>query len=730
MGEERRLLTRLRTSRKPLFETLRNDHAGFANFLASQAPSSMMASSRGGKRLRFPVSIVLMSALAHVPAHAQNDQVKRGPAPDWVVPGKLMAVPANASGLMFVRNQDVLVHLDAQGQAQYLGYRIRILHSNALQIGNISLVWNPAAGAPTVHVIKVHRGNEVIDVLEKATFEILRREDQLEAASLDGNLTAVLHIADLRVGDELEFSLTTRKKDPVLGNDDAGLLGLMPNPPAGRFHLGLSWAEGQRPATRMTPDLAAIAQVSERAVDFRFDNPAVLAPPKDAPPRHNWQRIVQYSAFADWAAISRRFVPLYAKASKLADGSPLKLEARRIAAAHTGPLDQASAALKLVQQDVRYIYVGLDGGNLMPAAAEVTWQRRYGDCKAKTVMLLALLAELGIEAEAVLVNNSGADDGLDERLPNPGAFDHVLVRARINGAVYWLDGTLPAIVPPSAVPLPPYKWVLPLTARGSSLEQLAWHPAKTPDEITLHEIDARAGFDQPARIKNTSIIRGIKGVQQQVEMSAVTPGQLLASLRQQLIGDTWQTIDDVQWHYDQKAQASVLTISGMGTVDWETANGGVKSLQLPGGGFNPPQRRVRSADQNQDIPYYIKPEFSCAVTTVRIPAATQAKQWSFNSGFDTRIFGQNYYRALELRDGSIRMVRGNRVEHQEIDAASARRDNDRIAAFDNSMAQITYYQFGRTPPSASAKAVPATDEINWTANSVPCLAAPKTDKAS
>src|SRR3546814_6567111 len=104
-------------------------------------------------------------------------------------------------------------------------------------------------------------------------------------------------------------------------------------------------------------------------------------------------------------------------------------EAARIAAAHSAPLDRASAALKLVQRDVRYIYVGLGNGNLTPATAEETWQRRYGDCKGKTALLLALLARLGIEAEAVLANNSGGDDGLDERLPNPGMFDHVLVRS-------------------------------------------------------------------------------------------------------------------------------------------------------------------------------------------------------------------------------------------------------------------------------------------------------------
>ncbi|WP_404482684.1 transglutaminase domain-containing protein [Novosphingobium sp. BL-52-GroH] len=69
-----------------------------------------------------------------------------------------------------------------------------------------------------------------------------------------------------------------------------------------------------------------------------------------------------------------------------------------------------------------------------PATAEETWQRRYGDCKGKTALLLALLRELGIEAQAVLANNSGNDNGLAERLPSPRMFDHVLVRARIRAA--------------------------------------------------------------------------------------------------------------------------------------------------------------------------------------------------------------------------------------------------------------------------------------------------------
>jgi transglutaminase-like putative cysteine protease len=666
--------------------------------------------------------MLLAATLAHGPAFAKNDQVERGPAPRWVKTSDPLPVPAEASGLVFVRNQDIQVHLDEQGQLHYTGYRIKILHANALQAGNLSIAWDPASGAAVVHSIKVHRGSEVIDALNDTIFEILRREDQLEAAMLDGTLTAVARIADLRVGDELEFAHTVRFKDPTVGNKDAGLLYLPPVTPPGRYRMGLSWDEGQQPTIKMTDDLTPVAQKDERAVEIRFDNPVNLTPANDAPPRFYWQRIVEFSDYPQWSEISRRFAPLYDKASNLSASSSIKKEASRIAAAHVAALDRATAALKLVQQDVRYIYVGLDGGNLTPATADETWQRRYGDCKGKTVLLLALLAELGIEAEPVLANNAGNDDGLNERLPNPQMFDHVLVRARIDGKVYYLDGTLPPVAQPSPAPTLPYRWILPLTAEGSDIERLEWRPPNVPDEVTLFEIDARAGFDQPARISRTTIVRGIDGLRQQVQFSSVTPAELLSGMRQQAIGDTWQTIEEAKWKYDQKAQASVLTISGTGKVDWDDDGEGARSIALPGGGFSPPNKRLRAADQDQNLPYFNKSEYSCFVTTVRIPSNTKIDHWASKSGFSTNLFGRNYYRAFSFKDGSVRMVRGSRVEQQEIDAVIAKRDNERIASFDNSMGYIFYDPTSQNYETESDTKVPATFEIDWTGETVPCLA--------
>lgn len=673
-----------------------------------------------GKAVRVP-AIILASIFVAGSAYAQSEQVLRGPAPAWATLSTPIIIPENVSGPVFVRRQDLEIHLSDQGQAQYYGYRVKILQSSALQLGNIAIAWNPSSDAPIVHEIKLFRGDQVIDILEQSSFEILRREDQLEMAILDGTLTAILRIPDLRVGDELEVGLTTFANDPTLGPNAAGLLVLTPNPAPGRYRLGLSWEQGHKPNLKMTDDMTTAMTAGERSVDFLFDNPAGLSPPRDSPARYRWQRAVEYTDFADWAAISRHFAPLYESAATLGADSEIKREASRIASAHTSPLDRASAALKLVQQDVRYIYVGLNGRNLTPAPADETWQRRYGDCKGKTALLLALLHELGIDAEAVLVNTSGGDDGLDQRLPVPQYFDHVLVRAHIDGADYWLDGTLPPVAPPSARPVFPVSWVLPLTEQGSELQHLAWKPATTPDEINLYEIDARAGFDEPSRVVSTEIVRGVPGLQTYMQLSAVSAGQLLDVFRQNAGGDDWLTIDDVQWRYDEEAGASILTISGTRMIDWDDNGGGERSLALPGGGFSPPQRRVRPADQDQTAPFYAAPEYTCHVTTVRLPSSTRANQWTSTESFNTRLFGRNYYRAWELRDGSIRMVRGSRVEQPEIDAGTARRDNERIAAFDNTMGWISFNPSARRASVGSGESVPTTYDFDWTASEVPCV---------
>ncbi|MBX7456742.1 DUF3857 domain-containing protein [Qipengyuania sp. 1NDH17] len=669
-------------------------------------------------------AILLAALLASAsPLAAQEKTISTGPVPAWVQESEPLPVPEDASGMFFLRRQDTQVHFDDHGQWNFNAQHLAILHPQALQAGNLGIAWNPAAGDAVVHRVLVHRDGETIDVLEKTQFEILRREDQLEQAMLDGILTAVMRVPDLRVGDELELAWTAPAHDPTLEEQSFGVLFLADSAPPGRVRMSLTWEDGQKPNIQVPEGLREYTtQTSDRLL-IAADNLPTRTMPKDAPPRYAFHRVAQFSDFESWREVSSTFDTLFDNASQLSASSSLKEEAARIARSYSTDKERAAAALELVQQQVRYIFVGLNGGNFTPATADETWERRYGDCKGKTALLLALLAEMDIDARAVLVNNSGGDDGLDGFLPNPGMFDHVLVQADFDGETYWLDGTLPAVVGMQTRPLFEYRWVLPLASEGSELVSREPEPLALPTEMGLYELDARDGFDVPARKTYTNVTRGPAGVLEYIQHSAMTADQIETSYRSNLTGGgEWDEITSVTYRYDKDTLASVLTISGVGPIDWDDDGDGARSLVLPGGGFSPPNRRRRSSEQDQTAPFYSPPSYSCHSTTLRLPRDTDLDNWGFNSTFDTMLFGRVYYRMMEKRDDmTIRMVRGSRNEVIEISPERAERDNGRIEQFDNSKANITYDPERTMNSWGNLSPVPAVYEFDWVSPAAPCL---------
>lgn len=150
----------------------------------------------------------------------------------------------------------------------------------------------------------------------------------------------------------------------------------------------------------------------------------------------------------------------------------MRAEIDAIAAKTQDPKQRAFEALRLVEDKTRYFFIGIGDGGYVPAPADQTWARKFGDCKGKTALLLAILKELKVDAEPALVSLGGGD-GMNERLPSLAAFNHVIVRTVIDGKTYWLDGTrtgdrsgLDALKPP------PHRWALPVRAAGSDLEQI------------------------------------------------------------------------------------------------------------------------------------------------------------------------------------------------------------------------------------------------------------------
>ena len=99
-----------------------------------------------------------------------------------------------------------------------------------------------------------------------------------------------------------------------------------------------------------------------------------------------------------------------------------------------------ASVFSFVAQDIRYVSMSEANHAYVPHSAASTLAERYGDCKDKTSLLIAMLEELGITSEPVLVNTDRmkVDNVL---LPTITLFDHVVACFNLKGNQYCLDPT-------------------------------------------------------------------------------------------------------------------------------------------------------------------------------------------------------------------------------------------------------------------------------------------------
>lgn len=659
------------------------------------------------------------------------DDVRYADPPGWVRPTPGPVAPARPQGAFSILERDLQVRIDDAGQHFFESSAYRINTAEGLELGNLLIAWDPATGGPTVHKLQIVRDGEVIDVLRRQRFSILQREGGLEQSMLTGTLTAAMQIQGLRVGDVLIYEATVDTKDPTLGSHAAGALALPSLASDGTYRVTVNWTPGNRPRWLATSDILHLVKESETGLTLEMNRPEQFFPPEEAPLRHVVGRVLEFTSFADWQDVSRTFEPLYRRAAVLPRNSELREDMARIMRTHADEAGRAQAALRLVQDQVRYVYVGLNGGNLTPASVADTWERRYGDCKAKTVLLLALLREMGIAAQAVLVNQQTGGEGIDAFLPSHAGFDHVLVRATVDGKQVWLDGTRTGDTQlnPQAPEL--YANVLPLTEAGSDLERLPYVAPAVPQRIELYSLDASAGVDQDARSSMRVIMRGAEALQLRAALLALQPDALDQALRNLVGGEgAWAELEEVNWQFDDAEAAIIIDARGSDRIEWnEPDDYAITGFPITAAGFYPPPERRRPPQQDRSAPYVNEAgHFVCRVTTVRLPATRGSQGWLLDEEAMNRVIGGiAYWRMAELENGELRSLMSTRTLAREITAEDALAANATIPGFDNSVSNAYLRRQGPTTRQFNVGAegidrVPGTGDVDWLRDSSACSA--------
>ncbi|GEM_PF-2313490 len=300
--------------------------------------------------------------------------------------------------------------------------------------------YNPSFQKLEVHHINVIRNGKVVNRITLNDITVAQSEDTEESLMLTGKATASTQIKGLQVNDIVDFSYTIKGQNPVFEGKTFFRQNLGWSSPIKKLFVNTTSDKALQIKATAYHDKLSRAKVSGR-YNYRLsvDNVSTKKSLDGIPNRILYFPYIQGSEFESWDEVVEWALPHYQDKFQL--NSSLIDIVKGWKKKYPDDLEsQVTAAIQYVQDDIRYFGIELGVNSHKPHHPNTVFDRKYGDCKDKTVMLVALLNQLGVTAYPALVSTD-LNSGFEKMLPSPGVFDHVIVGIKYDDKYYFVDPT-------------------------------------------------------------------------------------------------------------------------------------------------------------------------------------------------------------------------------------------------------------------------------------------------
>lgn len=472
--------------------------------------------------------IFLIVALIAEAGWADNSKIIYSPAPAWVQPVEWQAATNWSRNTKSDGSRYLLYEEQEHPKSAEEFERVILLMENENGVqdsGSLRFGFDPDFQELLLHRVVIHRNGKTIDRLNPSKVRVIQPEPELDGHMFTGRQTAVLFVEDLRVGDALEYAYTVRGANPILGGHYSTRFITQFGSPVERELFRVVWDDpaplhlrthpaGSPPETRPAGNGHEYA--------WNFTNLTAIPFEDYRPASYEVYPYIELSDFADWGSVVNWALPLY-------NSQPTNLptDLQELIARWENSIwskeEKARLALQFVQDDLRYTAIELGPDSYRPADPVETFQKRFGDCKGKVVLLRLILQQLNIESDPALVNSS-VREAIAGRLPTPFAFNHVILKINLDGKTVWVDptyshqgGSLENHY------LPPYGKALVIRSGNRALEDVprsrpenAWQQAAT----STFSIKS---YDSPVALNVRTEYRGASADDMREQVSSTTP---------------------------------------------------------------------------------------------------------------------------------------------------------------------------------------------------------------
>jgi tetratricopeptide (TPR) repeat protein/transglutaminase-like putative cysteine protease len=394
------------------------------------------------------------------------------------------------------------------------------------------------------------------------------------------NRAEVVRFSGLHAGDvvEVQYVVEDVSTENQMADYFGDLATIAETSPKQRWDYTLI-APKSRPIYSNSPRVAGL----ERAVKEEGDDRVYTFAARDVaaidvePAMPGITEIAPYlhvSTYASWGEVGAWYWRLVAE--QLAPDDDLRRAARAVVKAGDDERARVRAIHELVVSGTRY--VGLEFGihGFKPYKVTQVLARRFGDCKDKASLLVAMLREVGVEADLVLVRTRRGGK-LDPQPASLAVFDHAI--AYVPKLDLYLDGTAEFSGTSELPSQDQGVMVLRVGPRGTKLTETPVLPSADNRVDRRWRVELAA--DGGARVDEELTIRGQAAADWREHYQ--TPGE-----REERYGRVWEERHpgarlvslEMPGIEDRESPVLVRSVAEVSRLGVQTGQGG-KALSLP-----------------------------------------------------------------------------------------------------------------------------------------------------
>lgn len=332
----------------------------------------------------------------------------------------------------------------AELQESYMHVIRQIVSDAGVQNGSeISVTYDPSYEKLIFHRITVWRNGKPSDRLNASKFKVLQNEKDLSRFIYSGTYDAYMILDDIRKGDRIEYAYTIKGANPVFGNKYTETFYLENSSSIGHIYTNLIAGKSRKFHFKNFNQSANVKTTEKDGLNLYEWESRRTSTHRNTDFEPSWYnpfKYTQVSEYQNWAEVVDWGMKTNSYAglkTPLVDSKIKELQQK----AKNQPEQYIQLAIRFVQDEIRYMGVEMGVYSQRPNSPEKVLQQRYGDCKDKSLLLTYLLNKANINAYMAYIDTYSGKK-LDEFLPSPTLFNHVVAVIERNGNKTWIDPTI------------------------------------------------------------------------------------------------------------------------------------------------------------------------------------------------------------------------------------------------------------------------------------------------